>query len=166
MDVSIVAKDTNYLRNEASKVKLDQRKSNNEALRKFFKDNCDALQFPDPIDYLLACAKAHGVPANVIAAQSSFERTQARHILSHDKQFDRNKLIALAIAGKLTLEETDNALKYAKFSTLYAKDEWDDVIIFAINGGLTTMATNELLYDLGYDPLVKVLRRNKTQDEQ
>ena len=166
MDVSIVAKDTNYLRNEANKVKLDKKKPNKEALRKFFKDNCDALQFPDPIDYLLDCAKAHGITANVIAAQSSFERTQARHILSHDKQFDRNKLIALAIAGQLTLEETDNALKYAKFSTLYAKDEWDDVIIFAINGGLTTMATNELLYDLGYDPLVKVLRRNKKQDEQ
>ena len=166
MDVSIVAKDTNFLRNEANKVKLDKKNTNNEALRKFFKDHCDALQFPDPIDYLLACAEAHGVTVNVIAAQSSFERTQARHILSHDKQFDRNKLIALAIAGKLTLEETDNALKYAKFSTLYAKDEWDDVIIFAINGGLTTMATNELLYDLGYDPLVKVLRRNKNKDEQ
>ncbi|MGM9519617.1 MAG: hypothetical protein ACI3WS_02970 [Phascolarctobacterium sp.] len=40
------------------------------------------------------------------------------------------------------------------------------MIIFAINGGLTTMATNELLYDLGYDPLVKVLRRNKNKDEQ
>ncbi len=159
-----MAKDTNYLRNEANKVKLDKKEPNKEALRKFFKDNCDALQFPDPIDYLLDCAKAHGITANVIAAQSSFERTQARHILSHDKQFDRNKLIALAIAGKLTLEETDNALKYAKFSTLYAKDEWDDVIIFAINGGLTTMATNELLYDLGYDPLVKVLRRNKSKD--
>ena len=161
-----MAKDTNYLRNEANKVKLDKKEPNKEALRKFFKDNCDALQFPDPIDYLLDCAKAHGITANVIAAQSSFERTQARHILSHDKQFDRNKLIALAIAGKLTLEETDNALKYAKFSTLYAKDEWDDVIIFAINGGLTTMDTNELLYDLGYDPLVKVLRRNKNQEEQ
>ena len=161
-----MAKDTNYLRNEANKINLDKRKLNKEALHKFFKDNCEALQFPDPIDYLLDCAKAHGITANVIAAQSSFERTQARHILSHDKQFDRNKLIALAIAGQLTLEETDNALKYAKFSTLYAKDEWDDVIIFAINGGLTTMATNELLYDLGYDPLVKVLRRNKNKDEQ
>lgn len=165
MDVSIVAKDTNFLRKEANKIKLDKKNLDNEALRKFFKDNCHALQFPDPIDYLLACAKAHGVTANVIAAQSSFERTQARHILSHDKQFDRNKLIALAIAGKLTLEETDNALKYAKFSTLYAKDEWDDVIIFALNGGLTTMATNELLDDLGYDPLVKVLRRNKQPEE-
>ena len=165
MDVSIVAKDTNYLRNEANKVKLDKKEPNKEALRKFFKDNCDALQFPDPIDYLLACAKAHGVPANVIAAQSSFERTQARHILSHTKQFDRNKLIALAIAGKLTLAETDNALKYAKFSTLYAKDEWDDVIIFAINGGLSTMDANELLYDLGYDPQVKVLRRNKKEEQ-
>ena len=166
MDVSIVAKDTNYLRNEANKVKLDKKEPNKEALRKFFKDNCDALQFPDPIDYLLDCAKAHGITANIIAAQSSFERTQARHILSHDKQFDRNKLIALAIAGQLTLEETDNALKYAKFSTLYAKDEWDDVIIFAINGGLTTMATNEVLYELRYDPLIKVLRRNKNKDEQ
>ena len=160
-----MAKDTNFLRTEANKIKLDKKNLYNEALRKFFKDNCQALQFPDPIDYLLACAKAHGVTANVIAAQSSFERTQARHILSHDKQFDRNKLIALAIAGKLTLEETDNALKYAKFSTLYAKDEWDDVIIFALNGGLTTMATNELLDDLGYDPLVKVLRRNKQPEE-
>lgn len=160
-----MAKDTNFLRTEANKIKLDKKNLDNEALRKFFKDNCYALQFPDPIDYLLACAKAHGVTANVIAAQSSFERTQARHILSHDKQFDRNKLIALAIAGKLTLEETDNALKYAKFSTLYAKDEWDDVIIFALNGGLTTMATNELLDDLGYDPLVKVLRRNKQPEE-
>ena len=166
MDVNTVEKDTDFLRKEATKVKLNKTEPNNEALRNFFKENCQALQYPDPIDYLLQCASAHGITANVIAAQSSFERTQARHILSHTKQFDRNKLIALAIAGKLTLEETDNALKYAKFSALYAKDEWDDVIIFAINGGLTTMATNELLYDLGYDPLVKVLRRNKKQDEQ
>ena len=165
MDVSIVVKDTNYLRKEANKIKIDKNKRNNEALRQFFKDNCEALDFPDAIDYLLDCAKAHGVPANVIAAESGFDRTQARHILSHNKQFDRNKLIALAIAGKLTLEETDNALKYAKFSTLYAKDEWDDVIIFALNSGLTTMQTDILLEDLGYDQLIKVLRHNNKPEE-
>ena len=165
MDVNTLEKDTDFLRKEATKVKLNKKEPNNEALRNFFKENCQALQYPDPIDYLLQCATAHGVTANVIAAQSGFERTQARHILSHTKQFDRNKLGGGGGGGGGTLEETDNALKYAKFSALYAKDEWDDVIIFAINGGLSTMEANELLYDLGYDPLVKVLRRNKKEEE-
>lgn len=158
-------KDTNFLRNEANKIVLDKKGAKNEALQSFFRDNCQALQFPEPIEYLKQCAAAHGMEPNVIAAQSGFERTQARHILSNAKNYDRNKLIALAIAGKLTLEETDNALKYAKFSPLYAKDEWDDVIIFAINNGYSTMATSELLYDLGFDPLVKVLRQNKKQEK-
>ena len=87
--------------------------------------------------------------------------------LSFRFSFFQFHFIAQAPALPLNhIPRPDNALKYAKFSTLYAKDEWDDVIIFAINGGLTTMATNELLYDLGYDPLVKVLRRNKNKDEQ
>ena len=59
MDVNTVEKDTDFLRKEATKVKLNKTEPNNEALRKFFKENCQALQYPDPIDYLLQCAAAH-----------------------------------------------------------------------------------------------------------
>ena len=43
MDVNTVEKDTDFLRNEATKVPLTKQESNNEALRNFFTDNCPAL---------------------------------------------------------------------------------------------------------------------------
>ena len=49
MDVNTVEKDTDFLRKEATKVKLNKKEPNNEALRNFFKENCQALQYPDPI---------------------------------------------------------------------------------------------------------------------
>ena len=50
-----------------------------------------------------------------------------------------------AIAAKLTIEETNDLLKYARESKLYARDRRDAIIIFALNSNLNIYETNDLL---------------------
>ena len=82
MDVNTVEKDTDFLRKEATKVKLNKKEPNNEALRNFFKENCQALQYPDPIDYLLPNAPITLLPKNIISPAAATELSTA-HQLRH-----------------------------------------------------------------------------------
>lgn len=55
------------------------------------------------------------------------------------------KILALAIAMGLTLEQTNRVLKLAGASTLYPKLPFDATIIFAIVHKMNVMQTNALL---------------------
>ena len=48
---------------------------------------------------------------------------------------------------KLSVQETNRLLYYANVRKLYAKDDWDAVIIFALNNGYNVARVNQLLED-------------------
>lgn len=59
----------------------------------------------------------------------------------------RDKLIALAFGMELSLEETQQLLKYASFSPLYPKSDRDSIIIWSLLHHLDVIRTNECLFD-------------------
>ena len=61
----------------------------------------------------------------------------------------RQKVLAIGIAMELNLEEMQYLLKHAKLNILYPRNQWDSVIISAIEQHLNVMETNELLHQLG-----------------
>ena len=71
------------------------------------------------------------------------------HILSGLRKPSRKKLLTIARALELNLEETNYLLRYGGFCILYVRDIWDSVIIHAMEKNLTIMQTNDLLYNLG-----------------
>ena len=85
-----------------------------------------------------------------VIERAGLNREYAYHILSGIKKNpSRTKILALAIAMNLNLEEVQYLLRYAGQGILYPRNPWDAVIISAIEQKLTVMETNELLHRLG-----------------
>ena len=85
--------------------------------------------------------------ADVIRA-SGLDRIYAYQIFSGAKTPSINKLLALSFAMRLNLEQTQQLLKSAGYPILYARKQWDSVLIFSIQKQLPLPEVNDLLYEL------------------
>ena len=82
--------------------------------------------------------------------RSGLNREYVYHIFSGNKKNpSRPKVLALAIAMNLNLDEVQYLLRYARQGVLYPRNQWDSVIISAIEQNLSVWQTNELLHNLG-----------------
>lgn len=59
----------------------------------------------------------------------------------------RGKLISLAIAMKLSVDETNGLLKLAGLMPLYPKNYRDSIILFGITNGSDVCEINEMLFE-------------------
>ncbi|MBU9728393.1 hypothetical protein [Diplocloster modestus] len=91
--------------------------------------------------------------ADVIRA-SGLDRIYAYQIFSGTKKPSLNKLLALSCGMHLTLDQTQQLLKSAGYPILYARKQWDSVVIFSILKQLTLPQVNDLLYELNL-PLIE-----------
>lgn len=90
--------------------------------------------------------------ADVIRS-SLLGRAYVYRIFAGDKIPSRDKLIALAFGLQLTEEETQKMLKLSGCRELYARDERDALLLFALQRNMTIMDANELLLDHGLSVL-------------
>lgn len=82
-----------------------------------------------------------------VIRDSLLGRAYVYRIFAGQKIPSRDKLIALAFGMHLTDEETQKMLKLSGNRELYAKDERDALILFALQRKMTVMETNSLLFD-------------------
>lgn len=66
-----------------------------------------------------------------------------------NKKPSRNKILAIGIAMNLNLDEIQYLLKHAQLNLLYPRNQWDSIVISAVEQKLNVIETNELLYQLG-----------------
>lgn len=90
-----------------------------------------------------------------IVKKSNLQNAYAYQILSGERKHpSRNKLLALAFATDLTLDETQQMLKIAHLPVLYPRHRQDLVVIFALKEHYGLFDVNEILMDLG-EPLLQ-----------
>ncbi len=65
------------------------------------------------------------------------------------KKASRDKLIQICIGFPLTIEETQEVLRYGKVRTLYPRDERDAYVLFALKKGYDMAQLNDLLFAHG-----------------
>lgn len=94
------------------------------------------------------------VKADVIK-KSGLPVTYAYKIFSGQKHTARNRILALAIAMQLNIDETNHLLNHAKHSSLYARNPWDAIIMYALEKHLSVIETNILLTDTKASPLLE-----------
>ncbi|WP_296896207.1 XRE family transcriptional regulator [uncultured Megamonas sp.] len=94
------------------------------------------------------------VKANVIK-KSGLPVTYAYKIFSGQKHTARNRILALAIAMQLNIDETNHLLNHAEHSSLYARNPWDAIIMYALEKHLSVIETNILLTDAKASPLLE-----------
>ena len=65
------------------------------------------------------------------------------------KKASRDKLIQICVGFPLTIEETQEVLRYGKVRTLYPRDERDAYVLFALKNGYDMAQLNDLLFANG-----------------
>lgn len=65
------------------------------------------------------------------------------------KKASRDKLIQICVGFPLSIDETQEVLRYGKVRTLYPRDERDAYILFAIKNGYDMAQLNDLLFAHG-----------------
>ncbi|MGN0636776.1 MAG: helix-turn-helix domain-containing protein [Huintestinicola sp.] len=104
--------------------------------------SCEALS-----DYLKKLLEEKNIKPAEAVRRSGLDRSYGHQIISGRKAPSRDKLIALSFGMELSLDETNALLKASRNRTLYARDQRDAVIIYALANKLSIIETNQLLFD-------------------
>lgn len=118
-------------------------------LRGYLKQNREEFILPLN-EYLEKLLVEKNLTKKEVVEQSGLNREYVYHIFSGlKKNPSRPKILAIAIAMGLNLDEVQYLLRYAGLGVLYPRNQWDAVIISAVEQKLNVAQTNELLYHLG-----------------
>ena len=139
------AKDTNELLNE---IKASR------SVESFLQDNQAELVERSLPEYLAKLIREKGLSQKEIIRTSGLNKSYACHIFSGERSTTRPKMLALALAMGLTVDETQHLLHYAGLPQLYARVPWDSIMLYAIHNHKTVMEANLLLDDFGEKPLL------------
>ena len=117
---------------------------NLEALSEYLEkiDSTDSCLLNEHIKELM---KSRQINSSELIRRSRIERTYCYQILNGRKKPGRDKLISIALALNLELNETQRLLEIAKEGVLYVKSKRDSILIFAINQKMSVLDTNFLL---------------------
>ncbi len=122
--------------------------SNKKGIESYL-DNLDESQDAKSLDnYLAYLLKEKEAKRSDIIKKTDLNATHAYQIFNGTRGASRDSLLQLALAFKLSLQETGRLLFYGEAASLYAKNKRDGIIIFCILNHKDLQETNELLYEL------------------
>lgn len=103
--------------------------------------------------YIKAILDSKGMSVADMQKLSGIERTYVYQIMNGRKHPGRDKIVAIAIACRMTLPECQRALEIAKEGILYAKSKRDSLMIYAVNKKMCISELQALLEKYGQQPL-------------
>lgn len=115
----------------------------------YLQENKDFLLDCDIKEYLNLLIKEKKLTIQQIAKDSELSDRYCYQFLStsNPRIPSREVLLSICIGMKLNLDETQTALKIAKYAPLYPKDERDSVIIFGIEKSRSVIGINNSLFE-------------------
>lgn len=120
---------------------------------RYLKDEADSLIDSPLFTYLNQLADEKNIKKSQAIKNAELNEIYGYQIFSGKRFPSRDKLITLAFGMGLSLEETQQLLKYGGFAALYPKNKRDSIIIWCIRNALSLCRTNEELYTHSYETL-------------
>ena len=99
-------------------------------------------------EHLHKLLKEKGLDKAAVIREANLARTYGYQIFQGEKTAGRDKLLAIAFAMNLSLEECNRLLTVAKTGVLYSRNRRDAIIIFSLERSLSLLEVNELLYEM------------------
>ncbi|MGN0607945.1 MAG: XRE family transcriptional regulator, partial [Oscillospiraceae bacterium] len=124
--------------------KLENELSEISDISDFLEKNSDELVNVKLSEYLNELLASRNMEEYEVIKNSGLNRGYAYQIFEGGKNPSRDKIIGLSFGFKLNFAETQKLLKTAGMRTLYARDERDAIIIFAVKKGCSVIETNLL----------------------
>lgn len=94
-----------------------------------------------------------GLKKSAVIKEAEMSEVYAYQIFSGLRVPERKKLLCLAVAMKLNIDEMQTLLKTAGYSPLYVKLPFDSIVLYGVCKGMSVVEINELLYEYGLDTL-------------
>lgn len=121
--------------------------------KSFYETNCNNFIKKTLSDYLNDLVTVHNIKKADVIKKSELNEIYAYQIFSGLRVPERKKLLSLAIGMGISFPEVQNLMKCSGYATLYAKNEFDCIIIYGIYKKLSVMDINYLLFEHGLDTL-------------
>lgn len=115
-------------------------------------DQMDAPSFPD---YLAQRMEERGITPQQLSVLALLSRSFTYQICSGNRAPSRDMVLRLAIALKLSVEETQRMLLLAKRGGLYARVRRDAILIFCLSRHLSLYDADEMLLNQLEQPLLQ-----------
>lgn len=112
----------------------------------FYDENRDYMVTATLVEMLRDLQEQKGLRKSDIIRRSELSEVYAYQIFSGIRHPERKKLLCLAVAMALNLEETQTLLKCAGYSPLYVKLPFDSVVIYGLCKQLSVIEINEMLF--------------------
>ncbi|MBQ7971699.1 MAG: hypothetical protein IJ294_05065 [Clostridia bacterium] len=127
--------------------------SSDQNLDRYLKENEGELISEEISTYLNQLVAARGLKKTQILKDAEMNEIYGYQIFAGSRKPSRDKLICLCVGMGLSLEELNQALKYAGELPLYPRSARDSVLIAGILRGDRVMKLNQALYDYGFETL-------------
>ncbi len=122
----------------------------NSDLQSFMDENQCNFRKEDIAAYLQALLKEKHLRKSRVIRDAMLNEVYGYQIFSGTKIPRRDKMLCLALAMKLTLEETQKMLRDCGFSPLYVRHRRDCVILHGILQKKSVMEINNTLDEMGF----------------
>ena len=119
----------------------------------YLSGNAEEFSPKDFFGYLREYTDRKGYSKGDVSRLSGLDRFYVYDIYRGRKLPTTDKIVCLALALELTLDETQHLLMTAARPVLYAKRKRDSILIFALNNHKTVLETNSLLFEAGESSL-------------
>lgn len=119
----------------------------------YFKNNKESMLAHSLAEHLNLLLTQKNISRADVVRNSQLDKAYVYQIFSGMKTPSRDKLIALAFGLGLSDDETQKMLKLSGNRELYARDERDALILFALQRKKTILETNKLLFSHSFTVL-------------
>lgn len=126
---------------------------NCDSFKAFYKENKEYIVKKELSAYLSELVEKKGIKKADVIRRSGLNESYAYQIFTGIRVPERRKLLCLAVAMELNLDEIQTLLKTSGYAQLYVKNEFDCIVIYGIINNLTVIEINSLLYDNGFETL-------------
>lgn len=134
--------------------KLEQELKSFDNFEAFYKENNDSIG-----DFLLSECLQDIIERKNLNKSEIIEKSEMNEIYAYQimsgvkKKPTRNKVLCLAVAMALTFDEVQDLLKKTGYPTLYAKKQFDCIIIYGLCKKMNVIEINELLFEYDMETL-------------
>ncbi len=122
---------------------------NSSHIDSFLQDYVDSFTEITLKDYLNTLIEKYDLKKSVVIKESQLGEPFARQLFSGIRSKpSRDKVLSLAIAMKITLDECQKLLQVAQVNELYPKNRRDAIIIYGLAKKLSVPQVNDVLYEM------------------
>lgn len=124
-----------------------------DEFRTFYDENKDYMISQELHDMLLQLVWEKGLQKAPLFRKAEISEIYGYQIFSGARLPDRKKLLCLAVAMELNVEEVQTLLRCAGYAPLYVRRPADSVVLYGICQKMSLPEINAMLFEYGQETL-------------